>query len=285
MVECDSEVEAKRILGLDRFYFGTSKVMMDRWMSCAGSTDVLFSQGIRWLFVKGIPLHLVSPPLYEQIGRWCGELDETNSEMCPLGAVRVKVRMTKATPETVRLIFKNEEFTVAITEERCIVSAPEKQRTSKKKGKDKNNTQDLVAVNKYRIWHGSPRKWQLVKGQSSRGVESRALVGKESSGSPSVQEVSIEGDLAALGREALNLNLNEENRAMSSALASPAIPSSEEISWVMGSRVKEIVTTQRWEDALLSDRQNKFSSYQICSPGFRMSDGEGILSLNNFYAL
>ncbi|CAN0926217.1 hypothetical protein LINGRAHAP2_LOCUS35211 [Linum grandiflorum] len=166
MVECDSVADAKRIVESDRVFFGTTKVSLDLWVPNAGRSEVLCSRGVCWVRVRGIPLHLVSSSLFQQIGESCGGFIESSSDACLLGSVRLKVKRPKALPTSLRLVRGKESFSVSISEEGGVMDAPRNQW----KDKLKLGVQRPVVMHNSSLRPGTPRRWQIVQGQGSRGI-------------------------------------------------------------------------------------------------------------------
>ncbi|CAN1132747.1 hypothetical protein LINPERPRIM_LOCUS30244 [Linum perenne] len=72
MVDCESNEAVCRVLALDRCLFGATRVFFDRWTEGAGRSACLENQGLAWILVKGIPLHLRSMELFRSLGDCCG---------------------------------------------------------------------------------------------------------------------------------------------------------------------------------------------------------------------
>ncbi|CAN0870577.1 hypothetical protein LINGRAHAP2_LOCUS9575 [Linum grandiflorum] len=165
LLECPSKEDASRILRLDRFYFGSSKIRLDIWLPGSGRSEVLRKQGLAWITASGIPLHLLSQDLYKQIGDRCGGFIEANTSLCPLGSVRLKISCARDVPRSVSLRFLDEFYSIPIVLENGGFGAlveKEVQRTVPEVPKVKSSC---------KVSQGIPRRWRLVPGQSSKGGE------------------------------------------------------------------------------------------------------------------
>ncbi|CAN0922456.1 hypothetical protein LINGRAHAP2_LOCUS33064, partial [Linum grandiflorum] len=165
LLECPSKEDASRILRLDRFYFGSSKIRLDIWLPGSGRSEVLRKQGLAWITASGIPLHLLSQDLYKQIGDRCGGFIEANTSLCPLGSVRLKISCARDVPRSVSLRFLDEFYSIPIVLENGGFGAlveKEVQRTVPEVPKVKSSC---------KVSQGIPCRWRLVPGQSSKGGE------------------------------------------------------------------------------------------------------------------
>ncbi|CAN0871767.1 hypothetical protein LINGRAHAP2_LOCUS9938 [Linum grandiflorum] len=87
---------------------------MDKWVPSAGRSKVLENQGLVWVRVEGIPLHLLSSELLSHIGECCGGFIEASSAACHLGSALIKVRRGKEIPASLFLRFGNEVYEVLL---------------------------------------------------------------------------------------------------------------------------------------------------------------------------
>ncbi|CAN1237694.1 hypothetical protein LINGRAPRIM_LOCUS1951 [Linum grandiflorum] len=171
LLECASEAEASRIISLGRVFFGSSNVYLDRWLPCAGRTDALRKQGLVWITVDGLPLHLISTDLFRQIGDRCGGFVEASSSACRFGSVRIKIKKGFAIPEEVTIQFLEERFVVAIKEDKGLEKAYGMvvEADGYKQGLVKNSGK-LINKGKGKLVPSVPRKWCIVQGQCSSGM-------------------------------------------------------------------------------------------------------------------
>ncbi|CAN0880853.1 hypothetical protein LINGRAHAP2_LOCUS13882 [Linum grandiflorum] len=169
LLECASEVEAKRIISLDRRFYGSSKISLDSWFKCAGRTNVLSSQGLAWISVDGIPLHLLADALFKQIGDHCGGFIDASSSAYRFGSLRIKIKKSFQIPSKITLQVEKEIFEVLISEELGPISGIRKTSVEEVKSPTVGNNADQVAKGKGVLVNGTPRKWILELGQCSKG--------------------------------------------------------------------------------------------------------------------
>ncbi|CAN0912611.1 hypothetical protein LINGRAPRIM_LOCUS580 [Linum grandiflorum] len=170
LLECASEAEAKRIIGLDRVLFGSAKIFLDSWFPCAGRTKVLKQQGLEWILVRGIPLHLLSSALFKQIGNACGGFVDACSSGCLFGSVRIKVKKSRVIPTELTLDFLKEKFVVSVSVEEGLDKDPGE---ALRPVEDVRSRDISAAVAKHKgtLVPGTPRRWNLERGQSSMASE------------------------------------------------------------------------------------------------------------------
>ncbi|CAN0920481.1 hypothetical protein LINGRAHAP2_LOCUS32067 [Linum grandiflorum] len=173
LLECSSEEEVDRVLSLDKRSFGSSKIFMDKWVKNAGRTEVLKNQGLAWILVGGIPLHLLSSDLFMKIGDRCGGFVEANSSSCLFGSVRIKVKKSGVLPSRLSLQFNEEVYVVTISENlglRELCSNPVVL------GDVPCSIGTRVGVSnkgKCSLEKGKPRRWSLEQGQCSRNRQEK----------------------------------------------------------------------------------------------------------------
>ncbi|CAN1127128.1 hypothetical protein LINPERPRIM_LOCUS29407 [Linum perenne] len=117
MLECSSKAEVERILSLDRRWFGSSHIFLDRWTAAVGRSEVLRMLGLSWIRVLGIPMHLRSDDLFRHLGDACGGFLEFDVGGCPLNLVRIKVASSRDILSNIKLHFNKETFVVSVVKE------------------------------------------------------------------------------------------------------------------------------------------------------------------------
>ncbi|CAI0452655.1 unnamed protein product [Linum tenue] len=71
---CSSPAEVDRVMALNRWHYKDFHILADSWIENAGRSSVMRSLGEVWVRIDGIPLHLRSDELLEQLGKFCGEV-------------------------------------------------------------------------------------------------------------------------------------------------------------------------------------------------------------------
>ncbi|CAN1122663.1 hypothetical protein LINPERHAP1_LOCUS6750 [Linum perenne] len=87
---------------------------MDKWIPEAGSSNVLGNQGVIWITINGIPLHLRSTDLFRHLGEFCGSFlgyELTGS----LSSVRIKVLPRGEFPDSIPICSGNSIFHVRVS--------------------------------------------------------------------------------------------------------------------------------------------------------------------------
>ncbi|CAN1784342.1 hypothetical protein LINPERHAP1_LOCUS16548 [Linum perenne] len=119
---CDSKAKVDRILALNRRSFGDIPIYMDKWIPEAGCSQLLRKEGIIWITIRGIPIHLRSTDLFRQIGMSCGEY--LGYEACSsLSSIRLKIRYVRSMPELIPLHFEGKVFHVEVIHDSEFTSA------------------------------------------------------------------------------------------------------------------------------------------------------------------
>ncbi|CAN1189489.1 hypothetical protein LINPERPRIM_LOCUS24511 [Linum perenne] len=80
LLECESLEAVRRVIALNRCRFGSVRIFLDNWTAGAGRSSCLEDQGLEWVVVRGIPLHLRSEELFRRIGELCGGFVEFDSQ-------------------------------------------------------------------------------------------------------------------------------------------------------------------------------------------------------------
>ncbi|CAN1842824.1 hypothetical protein LINPERHAP1_LOCUS36954 [Linum perenne] len=113
LLYCDSKAKVDRILALNRRSFGDIPIFLDKWIPEAGCSKLLRKEGIVWITIRGIPIHLRSTDLFRQIGMSCG--DYLGFEACSsLSSIRLKIRYVRSLPEVIPLHFEGKVFPVEV---------------------------------------------------------------------------------------------------------------------------------------------------------------------------
>ncbi|CAN1172775.1 hypothetical protein LINPERHAP2_LOCUS30285 [Linum perenne] len=119
---CDSKAKVDRILALNRRSFGDIQINMDKWIPEAGCSQLLRKEGIIWITIRGIPIHLRSTDLFRQIGMSCGEY--LGYEACSsLSSIRLKIRYVRSLPELIPLYFEGKVYHVEVIHDSEFTSA------------------------------------------------------------------------------------------------------------------------------------------------------------------
>ncbi|CAN1141984.1 hypothetical protein LINPERHAP2_LOCUS12812 [Linum perenne] len=118
---CGTKDKVNRILALKRWMFDGHPLLLDKWISSAGRSNVLLNEDVIWVTASGIPLHLRSSDLFRQLGEACRRfLDFENGDS--LSTVRIKIELTGALPEEVPICYDNVIFPVRIVREGMPIS-------------------------------------------------------------------------------------------------------------------------------------------------------------------
>ncbi|CAN0912336.1 hypothetical protein LINGRAPRIM_LOCUS733 [Linum grandiflorum] len=123
MLVCSSASEVQRILALNCRKFGNITILMERWISVASRSSILSDSEVTWVVIRGIPLHLRSVELFEQLGNVCGGFLEWE-EGHTLNFVRLKVQIRDTLPEVINLAFGGTIFPVSVLAEESAVVPP-----------------------------------------------------------------------------------------------------------------------------------------------------------------
>ncbi|CAN0915025.1 hypothetical protein LINGRAHAP2_LOCUS28889 [Linum grandiflorum] len=84
------------------------------WCSWAGLSRLEAGEGLNWLRIEGIPLHLRSPSLFRQLGNCCGKFIDFKTEGCDWNTVKVKVKAAGILPREILLTFDGCHFYVQV---------------------------------------------------------------------------------------------------------------------------------------------------------------------------
>ncbi|CAN1274272.1 hypothetical protein LINPERPRIM_LOCUS15335 [Linum perenne] len=117
LVECDSESVVSKIIEKGSWFFKGVSVEVRRWFPDAGRLNLLERQGLRWVLVFGILVHLRENEVFRKIGEICGGY--VDSQDTVFSAVRLKVRRVKEPPSSLTLMAGGENFEIKIIEEPC----------------------------------------------------------------------------------------------------------------------------------------------------------------------
>ncbi|CAN1792252.1 hypothetical protein LINPERHAP1_LOCUS19604, partial [Linum perenne] len=110
---CDSQAKVERILSLNRTSFNGVPILLDKWIPEAGLSKVLEEDGVIWITIRGIPIHLRSTDLFRQLGSECGEF--MGFEVCSsLSSVRLRIKPTNSLPNEISVKHGDSLFTVRV---------------------------------------------------------------------------------------------------------------------------------------------------------------------------
>ncbi|CAN1168351.1 hypothetical protein LINPERHAP2_LOCUS27773 [Linum perenne] len=123
---CDSKSRVDRILSLNRKSFNGIPILLDKWIPEAGLSRVLAEDGVIWITIRGIPIHLRSSDLFRQLGEVCGEF--LGYEICSsLSSVRIRIKTLGSLPKEISLKHGGSSFTVKVFSDQAeptLVQAP-----------------------------------------------------------------------------------------------------------------------------------------------------------------
>ncbi|CAN1815184.1 hypothetical protein LINPERHAP1_LOCUS27350 [Linum perenne] len=197
LVECPSKLVVDRIISLNRCFYGSSRLFLDRWTIEAGRSAVMEKQRLPWVLIQGIPLHLRSFDLFRAIGERCGGFIDFDDRLCPLNSVRIKIEVSKSIPKEVQLCFRKSVVTVKVWKESGGVVL-----VSKEVSSFVNRAGDRVENQEIRLdWRScllrGKAKLMEVGESSSSGVEHSLLDASgvkdvECVGSSGVREVTVD---------------------------------------------------------------------------------------------
>ncbi|CAN0916022.1 hypothetical protein LINGRAHAP2_LOCUS29479 [Linum grandiflorum] len=107
---CASAEEVERILSLSRWKFPGHSIRADRWLESAGTSELVASRGFRWIMVSGIPVHLRSEAVLQEIAGLWREPRIFNVEGCNLNEVKVKIRDSSLISDSIGSLFESRCF-------------------------------------------------------------------------------------------------------------------------------------------------------------------------------
>ncbi|CAN1182233.1 hypothetical protein LINPERPRIM_LOCUS40737 [Linum perenne] len=93
----------RRVIALNKCMFGSIRIFLDSWTAGAGRSTCLEDQGLAWVSVKGIPLHIRSAELFQSLGDLCGGFIEFDTQRCSLYSVRLKIAPASSIPPLVKI--------------------------------------------------------------------------------------------------------------------------------------------------------------------------------------
>ncbi|CAN1134873.1 hypothetical protein LINPERHAP2_LOCUS8526 [Linum perenne] len=116
MLVCSSKSEVLRVVALRKWRFGDVSIQMDPWIAQAGLSVVGQKEGVGWIEVSGIPVHLRSPSLFSALGELCGGFVDFEDGR-DLNSIRLKVKTGGEVPREAALVFGKERFVVSFQAE------------------------------------------------------------------------------------------------------------------------------------------------------------------------
>ncbi|CAN1179869.1 hypothetical protein LINPERHAP2_LOCUS34446 [Linum perenne] len=120
---CDSQAKVERILSLNRTIFNGVQILLDKWIPEAGLSNVLLKEGVIWITIRGIPIHLRSSDLFRQLGAECGEF--MGYEICSsLSSVRLRIKPSTSLPNEILVKSGDSSFTVRVIPDQSDFSPP-----------------------------------------------------------------------------------------------------------------------------------------------------------------
>ncbi|CAN1846885.1 hypothetical protein LINPERHAP1_LOCUS38374 [Linum perenne] len=217
---CDSKTKVERILSLDRRNFGDIPILFDKWIPAAGLSNVLREEGVIWVTIRGIPLHLRSSDLFRQIGSVCGEF--LGYEICSsLSSVRLKIRKIRALPKAIPVRRGSNSFILSVIPDSSAVHEPNKEFCPVSVSKGKTALTPILDFGS-----GYPKFFEV--GSSSTG----SLSSPEQHVTPvPLSEISSFEEVT-LGQEAASLPLQKSIDVSEVSSLSPPVNLSLDYSWM-----------------------------------------------------
>ncbi|CAN0907737.1 hypothetical protein LINGRAHAP2_LOCUS24954 [Linum grandiflorum] len=114
MLKFPGTVDVERILTLGRWNFKGRNIEADRWLPFSSRSSVAARQGVMWLRMDGVPLHIRSTALFRQLGNVCGSFLESRVEGCSMNAVRIKVGQIGVIPSQITVLVEEEQFLIRV---------------------------------------------------------------------------------------------------------------------------------------------------------------------------
>ncbi|CAN1176796.1 hypothetical protein LINPERPRIM_LOCUS3859 [Linum perenne] len=118
LVDCRTEETAEKVVSRGDWFFRGAKVEVRKWFPAAGRLDLLQSQGVRWILIFGIPVHVRSDSVFRDIGDACGGF--VAGQDSGFSAVRLKVRAGSPVPDSLSIKMKELTFEIKVMVEPVI---------------------------------------------------------------------------------------------------------------------------------------------------------------------
>ncbi|CAN0918455.1 hypothetical protein LINGRAHAP2_LOCUS30873 [Linum grandiflorum] len=114
LVKLPGKADVARVLNLGRWIFRERMIEEDCWFSFAGWSKVTAENGVVWVRMDGIPLHLYSTSLFKQLGNCCGKFLDFKEEGCSLNSVRIKVGQSRVIPSQISIFLEEVCFQIQV---------------------------------------------------------------------------------------------------------------------------------------------------------------------------
>ncbi|CAN1233719.1 hypothetical protein LINPERPRIM_LOCUS3990 [Linum perenne] len=109
-----SAEEVGRVIRLRKWDCPGHKVVVDKWVPAAGTSEVIEKRGGSWFKVSGIPIHLRSEAVFVSIAQCFGERAVAEDFDCTLNEIRIRACSSEVNPGQIRLRFKDASFELKV---------------------------------------------------------------------------------------------------------------------------------------------------------------------------